>query len=135
MSSTTTRTQKSRARTAKSDQAKSDQAKARATGRGRGGHTGQRTARTSQDGAGRTITIPPVVDRVATGALGAATAPVSVARQVLPAKGGLPLYAGLGALGAAGFLDWPVAVGIGIGYAVLRRHGGPLEPADDDRGA
>ncbi|HEX5569649.1 MAG TPA: hypothetical protein VFY14_22480 [Streptomyces sp.] len=52
--------------------------------------------------------------------------PVSAAQRILPAKGGLPLYAGLGALGVAGVLDWPVAVGIGIGYAVLRR--GALRP-------
>ncbi|MGP3925604.1 MULTISPECIES: hypothetical protein [unclassified Streptomyces] len=74
-----------------------------------------------------TITIPPV-DRVASGAMNAALLPVAVAREVLPAKGGLPLYAGLGVLGAADVLDWPVAVGIGVGYAVLRR-AGPLAPA------
>jgi hypothetical protein len=73
-----------------------------------------------------TITVPPL-GRVASSAANAALLPVAVAREVLPAKGGLPLYVGLGALGAADVLDWPVAIGIGVGYAVLRR-AGPLAP-------
>jgi hypothetical protein len=48
---------------------------------------------------------------------------VTTARRVLPAKGGLPLYTGLGALAVASVLEWPVAIGIGIGYAVLRSQG------------
>ncbi|MFI2352758.1 hypothetical protein ACH492_38415 [Streptomyces sp. NPDC019443] len=76
----------------------------------------------------RTITLTvPSLDRVANGALNAAMLPVAVARQVLPAKQGLPLYLGLGVLGAADVLEWPVAIGIGVGYAVLRR-GGVLAP-------
>ncbi|MGP3980058.1 hypothetical protein [Streptomyces sp. KR80] len=87
------------------------------------------TAKASESGARRTITITvPDVGRVASGAANAAMLPVAVARQVLPAKGGLPLYVGLGVLGAADVLDWPVAFGIGIGYAVLRRSGS-LAPA------
>ncbi|MCF6522904.1 hypothetical protein [Streptomyces sp. JJ36] len=71
---------------------------------------------------GRTLTVTlPRADRLASGAVHAALLPVAVAREVLPAKGGLPLYLGLGALGAADVLDWPVAVGIGLGYALLRR--------------
>ncbi|MFC8915442.1 hypothetical protein ACFT5C_06695 [Streptomyces sp. NPDC057116] len=65
----------------------------------------------------------PSLDRVANGAANAALLPVAAARQVLPAKGGLPLYLGLGALGVADVIEWPVAIGIGVGYAVLRRGG------------
>ncbi|WP_235023985.1 hypothetical protein [Streptomyces sp. WAC05374] len=65
----------------------------------------------------------PSLDRVASGAANAALLPVAAARQVLPAKGGLPLYLGLGALGVADVIEWPVAIGIGVGYAVLRRGG------------
>ncbi|MEU6578988.1 hypothetical protein [Streptomyces sp. NPDC046805] len=43
--------------------------------------------------------------------------------HLLPAKGGLPMYIGLGALGVFGVLDWPLAIGIGAGYALLRRSG------------
>ncbi|MBT2505700.1 hypothetical protein J7I98_07240 [Streptomyces sp. ISL-98] len=71
-----------------------------------------------------TITVPsfplPSAGRVASGAANAVLLPFAVARRVLPAKGGLPLYLGLGALGAADIIDWPVAIGIGVGYAVLR---------------
>lgn len=74
-----------------------------------------------------TVTIP--LDRIAHNAAHVALLPVSVARQVLPAKGGLPLYLGLGALGAFGVLEWPVAVGIGAGYAILRRAGRLNPPA------
>jgi hypothetical protein len=81
--------------------------------------------RTGHDRDGRTITIP--LDNVAHAAQKAVTLPVAAAQRILPAKGGLPLYAGLGALALAGALEWPVAVGIGIGYAVLRR-GGALPP-------
>ncbi|MFI1561912.1 hypothetical protein ACH4ZX_02395 [Streptomyces sp. NPDC020490] len=74
---------------------------------------------------GHTVTIP--LDDVADAARKVITLPVTTAQRVLPAKGGLPLYAGLGALALAGALEWPVAAGIGIGYAVLRR-GGALPP-------
>ncbi|WP_245703414.1 hypothetical protein [Streptomyces lushanensis] len=80
-----------------------------------------------------TVTVPalpslPSMEQVTNDAARAAKAPVTVAREVLPAKGGLPLYLGLGAMGAVGVLEWPVAVGIGIGYAVLRNKNGPLSP-------
>lgn len=89
--------------------------------------------RPEEDSGGRTITLTlPSVGGVATGAVNAALLPVAVAREVLPAKGGLPLYLGLGALGATEVLEWPVAVGIGVGYAVLRRTG---PPAPDGRAA
>jgi hypothetical protein len=70
------------------------------------------------------------VDRAADVAKRAVSMPVTTAQRVLPAKGGLPLYLGLGALGVVGVLEWPVAVGIGVGYAVLRR-GGPSKPPGD----
>lgn len=73
---------------------------------------------------GRTISFTvPSLDRVANNAANAALLPVAAARQVLPAKGGLPLYLGLGAAAAADVIEWPVAIGIGVGYAVLRRGG------------
>jgi hypothetical protein len=73
-----------------------------------------------------TVTVPPIGE-MATRAVSAAAVPVTTARRALPAKGGLPLYAGLGALAVFGALEWPLAVGIGIGYAVLK-HNGLLEP-------
>ena len=73
---------------------------------------------------GHTITLTvPSLGEAATRVIDAATMPVTTARRVLPAKGGLPLYAGLGALAVASVLEWPVAIGIGIGYAVLRSKG------------
>jgi hypothetical protein len=81
---------------------------------------------------GHTVTVTVPLDRVAGAAGSVAMMPVAVARKVLPAKGGLPLYLGLGALGIAGVLEWPVALGVGIGYAVLR-HGGALEPEHTDK--
>jgi hypothetical protein len=50
----------------------------------------------------------------------AAAAPVAAARRVLGAKGGLPLYAGLGGLALVGVLEWPVAVAAGAGYGLAR---------------
>ncbi|MEU5105763.1 hypothetical protein AB0H07_26375 [Streptomyces sp. NPDC021354] len=81
-----------------------------------------------------TITVPSA-GRVAGGLADAALLPVAVARRWLPAKGGLPLYVGLGLLGAADALEWPVAVGIGIGYAVLRRGGAMAPPSTARRTA
>lgn len=68
-----------------------------------------------------TVTIP--VGQAAEKVGQLVSAPIGAARRALPAKGGLPMYAGLGALGIAGVLQWPVAAGIGVGYAVLRRTG------------
>ncbi|GAA2361009.1 hypothetical protein [Streptomyces cuspidosporus] len=84
---------------------------------------------TTSSGDGKrsfTVTVP-TAGRMAGGLADAALLPVAVARRWLPAKGGLPLYVGLGILGAAEAIEWPVAVGIGIGYAVLRR-GGVMAP-------
>ena len=53
-------------------------------------------------------------------AAAAAAAPVAAARRVLAAKGGLPLYAGLGGLALAGIIDWPVALAAGTGYGLAR---------------
>ncbi|MGE5288946.1 MAG: hypothetical protein ACM3ML_17455 [Micromonosporaceae bacterium] len=69
-----------------------------------------------------TVTVP--LDR----AIDIATPPIVAARRVLTAKGGLPLYLGLGVLAVADVIDWPVAAAAGVGYAVLRRWG-PLRPA------
>ncbi|MGI5341412.1 hypothetical protein ACQEVS_30415 [Streptomyces sp. CA-181903] len=76
---------------------------------------------------GRTVTVTIPVDTLAGAAVEAVKLPITAAQRILPAKGGLPLYLGVGALGVAGVLDWPVAAGIGIGYAVLRK-GGDLKP-------
>ncbi|MEU1594766.1 hypothetical protein ABZ468_18295 [Streptomyces sp. NPDC005708] len=81
---------------------------------------------TTASGKQITITVPPLGE-AAGRAVDAAAVPVETARRVLPAKGGLPLYAGLGALAVIGALEWPVAAGIGIGYALLR-HNGLLAP-------
>ncbi len=82
---------------------------------------------TATSGA-RTIAVTlPGLGEAATRAVNAAAVPMATVRRVLPVKGGLPLYAGLGALAVAGALEWPVAVGVGIGYAVLR-YNGLLEP-------
>ena len=53
-------------------------------------------------------------------AAAAAVAPVAAARRVLAAKGGLPLYAGLGGLALVGIIDWPVALAAGTGYGLAR---------------
>ncbi|GGO82653.1 hypothetical protein [Wenjunlia tyrosinilytica] len=91
----------------------------------------RRTA--GHDGHDITVHIP--VDRMAHKAADAAMLPVAVAGRVLPAKGGLPVYIGLGALGAAGVIEWPVALGIGAGYAILRRTGlMPSSGAQTQRG-
>lgn len=52
--------------------------------------------------------------------------PVTAARQVLDRAGGLPAYVGAGVLAVAGIIEWPVAVGVGAGYAALRRWGARL---------
>ncbi|MEV5986753.1 hypothetical protein AB0L85_17285 [Streptomyces sp. NPDC052051] len=73
---------------------------------------------------GRTITLTvPTLGEAATRAINVATTPVATARRLLPVKGGLPLYTGLGVLTVASVIEWPVALGIGVGYAVLRAHG------------
>lgn len=96
---------------------------------------GKVTKASAADGQ-RSITITvPSAGRVAGGLADAALLPVAMARRWLPAKGGLPLYVGLGLLGAVDALEWPVAVGIGIGYAVLRRGGAMAPPSTARRTA
>jgi hypothetical protein len=51
---------------------------------------------------------------------------IGTARHVLDRRGGLPAYVGTGALAVVGVLEWPVAVGVGAGYAALRRWGPSL---------
>ncbi|MEU8479595.1 hypothetical protein [Streptomyces hygroscopicus] len=75
-------------------------------------------------------TVGHATTRATGGAAKAALKPVELARRVLPAKGGLPLYVGLGALGAVEVIEWPVALGIGVGYAVLRK-GGIMAPPSE----
>ncbi|MGW5697340.1 hypothetical protein ACWEWX_42755 [Streptomyces asiaticus] len=75
-------------------------------------------------------TVGHATTRATGGAAKVAMKPIEVARRVLPAKGGLPLYVGLGALGAVEIIEWPVAVGIGVGYAVLRKGGIMAEPSE-----
>ncbi|MFD0654065.1 hypothetical protein ACFQ2Y_41790 [Streptomyces malaysiensis subsp. malaysiensis] len=80
--------------------------------------TDTRKTGTSSGKNDRTVTF--TVPRVAMATANVAAVPIRTARRVLPAKGGLPLYLGLGAMGLAGVLEWPIAVGVGVGYAVLR---------------
>ncbi|MFD7502907.1 hypothetical protein [Streptomyces sp. NPDC059850] len=79
--------------------------------------TADRKTRSAKNG-GRTVTF--TVPRAAMATANVASVPIRTARRVLPAKGGLPLYLGLGAMGVEGVLEWPIAVGVGLGYAVLR---------------
>src|SRR5690242_7440797 len=89
-------------------------AKSPTGGAARGRGSGSKTTRgakkqTASSGAGHhdhglTITIP--VDSAASAVGKAVSLPVTAAQRILPAKGGLPLYAGLGALGIAGILEW-----------------------------
>lgn len=84
------------------------------------------------DGNRQTVTF--TVPRAATATAKVVQLPIRTAQRVLPAKGGLPLYIGLGAMGLAGVLEWPVAVGVGIGYAVLRRPALSPAPEGDGKG-
>jgi hypothetical protein len=75
---------------------------------------------------GVSVTIPqPIVD--------IAMAPFAIAGRVLPAKKGLPLYVGLGLLAVAEVIEWPLAAGIGVGYAAIRRWGPQGELAARER--
>jgi len=87
----------------------------------------RKTGRTAAKNGARTVTF--TVPRAAVATANVASMPIRTARRVLPAKGGLPLYLGLGAMGVAGVLEWPIAVGVGLGYAVLRNPPpGSVEP-------
>jgi len=48
--------------------------------------------------------------------------PLQVARSVLPSSR-TPVVLGVAALGLLGLLDWPAALGIGLGWEALRRWG------------
>lgn len=65
----------------------------------------------------RTLTVTIPLDR----AMDMAMLPVAAAGRVLSAKGGLPVYVGLGVLAVVDVVDWPVAAAAGVGYAVFRR--------------
>jgi hypothetical protein len=73
-----------------------------------------------------TMTLP--FDKIASTAAAALLTPATIARRVLPAKGGLPLYAGLGGLALVGVIEWPVAVAAGAGYGLARL----LAPRDSE---
>jgi hypothetical protein len=81
--------------------------------------TAAKTA-TSADHQTREIIVTIPADKIFSAAKDVIMAPVAIARRVLPAKGGIPLYAGLGALAIAGFIEWPVAAAAGAGYALAR---------------
>ncbi|MGK5558351.1 hypothetical protein ACSNOI_42800 [Actinomadura kijaniata] len=76
---------------------------------------------------GVTVTIPRTV-------VDAAAAPFAIAGRVLPAKKGLPVYVGLGVLAAGGAIGWPVAAGIGVAYASIRRYGGQQQSGQQQSG-
>ncbi|MBV9857691.1 MAG: hypothetical protein JOY82_24735, partial [Streptosporangiaceae bacterium] len=76
---------------------------------------GQNDAASRNDSTGQSQ-----VDKVLSTAADAMRVPVDIARQVLPGRGGLPVYAGLGALAVIGLIDWPVAAAAGAGYALAR---------------
>ncbi|MGV9248845.1 hypothetical protein [Streptomyces sp. NPDC003710] len=98
--------------------------KTRRPGAGPAGKSPKGTA-TAASGR-RTITVTlPGLGEAATWAVDAVAGPVATARRALTARRGLPVYAGLGALAVMGALEWPLAVGMGIGYAVLRSKGLP----------
>ncbi|MBV9445703.1 MAG: hypothetical protein JO345_07390 [Streptosporangiaceae bacterium] len=107
------------------DQAKAAAESARATAADYTGKAADasRSAAESAKSAARdpsqefTIRVP--VGKIASTAVEGARVPIEVARQVLP-KGGLPMYAGIGALAVIGMIDWPVAAAAGAGYAFAR---------------
>lgn len=71
----------------------------------------------SQD---RGFTMPGPAEKMISTAAAAALTPIAAARRVLPAKGGLPLYAGLGGLALIGVIDWPIALAAGAGYGLAQ---------------
>lgn len=88
------------------------------------GRTG-RSAATGAIGHGVDDLLRPV-SSAARQTVGVVSVPVGQARRVLDRKGGLPVYLGAGALAVIGALEWPVAAGVGLGYAGLRRWGSRL---------
>lgn len=136
-SSTTTRSTKAKGK-ASSGGGRGGQGRAKAESGAKSGGRAKAESRAKSGGRAKshdhghehdmTITIP--VDSAANAVGKVVTLPVTAAQRILPAAGGLPLYMGLGALGIVGVLEWPVAAGIGVGYAVLRQ-GGPLNPHPD----
>lgn len=121
-----TQTQKTRRTTAKSTTAKRTPASTRSTAARstaakttRGGARPQRARRTTAAAGHQhdiTMNVPRRVVEVA-------ETPFVIAGRVLPAKKGLPVYVGLGALAVVEAISWPVAVGIGIAYESIRRWG------------
>jgi hypothetical protein len=58
-----------------------------------------------------------------------------VGRVPVPPPDQLAFYGVLGALGAIGLIDWPVAVAIGVGQAVMARHFNDQHPAGTEPGS
>lgn len=85
-----------------------------------GGGAAAATGAPSSTGEPREFTVTIPFDKIASAAAATVLAPAAIARRVLPAKGGLPLYAGLGGLALVGVVDWPVAVAAGAGYGLAR---------------
>ncbi|AUA09412.1 MULTISPECIES: hypothetical protein [Streptomyces] len=99
------------------------------------GHATKETLDTVGHATKETLdTVGQATGRATGGAAKVAMKPIEMARRVLPAKGGLPLYVGLGALGAVEVIEWPVAIGIGVGYAVLRKGGMMAQPEKGTEG-
>lgn len=88
-----------------------------------------------QDNRGVTVPIPSAGEILSTAATAMMT-PIAIARRILPAKGGLPVYAGLGGLALVGIVEWPVAVAAGAGYGLARLvRPGTDQPAQGQRTA
>jgi hypothetical protein len=86
------------------------------------GSSGQEAGAPPGPGAGQPQPQPGMspAEKMLSSTVSAAAAPVAAARRVQGAKGGLPLYAGLGGLALVGVLEWPVAVAAGAGYGLAR---------------
>ncbi len=80
--------------------------------------------RTSRDEHDHEMSISVEVDQIAD----AVTGTITRAGKALTARGGLPLYLGLGVLAAADVIAWPVAAVAGLSYAVIRRWS-PFQPS------
>ena len=70
------------------------------------------------------------LEELRTTATAAARLPLVAGREAIRTAHGLPAYLGVGALVAAGVVEWPVAAAAGVGVAALRRWG----PAKADDG-
>jgi ribosomal protein S25 len=97
--------------------------------------TAPKAAKASQstEATGQKITFTLPVEQVISAYVAVSNIPITVARRVIPAKNGIPLYVGVGALAVVGAVEWPVAAAAGAGIAVLRRWG-PLRASQNGEG-